>query len=1106
MEKVVNWICIKRTIGTVAIALLLLGGVMSRDVGAQTGETFGLSFSTSPTRTAPMVLTGMLSGTVRIFLTPLFPVSSIRNVKFYVDDPGLGAAPFRRERRAPYDLAGGSVSKGRAFTVDTLGGGLHNVTALITFGDGSTQAVSTDFSVAGAPPPPPAPSPSPVSSFAFGHSFAADRSVPEGLIPNALELLPVLSGEVFFFLGAASNCTALVCPPVTSSTGVSRVEFFLDDVHRTAAPFHVEKAAPYDFVGGGTATARPLDLDLLTPGNHALTALIVRSDGSTEVVTSLFTSVFLDAIIPPSLKTAPVITDPDLLLYIKDLDAAYVLGRALFWDIQAGSDGEVACATCHYHAGADNRINNTLHPGANGMFDYAAGDFSGGTLSAADFPFHQFANPTDPLSAILRSVDDIVGSQGVLKKDFVGVDVGSPIDFFSGPLSPEGVFLDEFLTPTRQATGRNTPTNINAIFNVRSFLDGRANFVFNGASPFGARDTAAFIYENCADPPACTVNGPIGGIPIQQQLRLRFASLASQAVGPPLSGVEMSWNGRNFPKLGRKLMALRPLQLQAVDADDSAFGPLGPLGDIVDPSGMGITAMYADLIEQAFADHLWNGADVVINGQTFTQKEANFAVFWGLAIQIWEAALISDDSPFDRFRDGTDVERLAKLEAVKAGAPGALLTPQEFEGLLLFIRDGACVFCHGGPVFSAATLPFLLQAPLPGEPPEQVLEVMLMQAGVDALLAGDLAPPSAVYDLGFYNLGVRPTSEDLGIGGFDGIPAPGHPGGHPLSFSAQLSAGELVDDLSQAPLQVDPCAFIVGPCVPVAIGQRTAVDGAFKVPSLRNIDLTGPYMHNGGMKSLEEVIQFYTRGADFGAANIDNLDPEVIGIPVLQGNQAGIDALLAFLRTLTDDRVRRGAAPFDHPSLPLPNGDFIPAVGASGGAPLTSFASKLAAGPLCSSDAECDNGLFCDGAEICNLTGACVAGTDPCPGATCDEAGNVCVAAPPSSFALMVSLNPDRSAAVDLAGANVTGSVRIFLTPLFPTVAISKVRFFLDNPGLVGRPNKRERLAPYDLAGGSVAHAKAFNTNKLSAGAHTLSAEILFADGSSEVVSVPFTH
>src|SRR5262249_17108237 len=45
--------------------------------------------------------------------------------------------------------------------------------------------------------------------------------------------------------------------------------------------------------------------------------------------------------------------------------------------------------------------------------------------------------------------------------------------------------------------------------------------------------------------------------------------------------------------------------------------------------------------------------------------------------------------------------------------------------------------------------------------------------------------------------------------------------------------------------------------------------GKFKTPTLRGVAVTGPYMHDGSLKSLEEVVEFYNRG---GGAN-PNLDP-----------------------------------------------------------------------------------------------------------------------------------------------------------------------------------------------------------------------------------------
>src|SRR6266853_584443 len=53
---------------------------------------------------------------------------------------------------------------------------------------------------------------------------------------------------------------------------------------------------------------------------------------------------------------------PDLTGIVQNQEKAIALGKALFWDQQAGSDGQ-ACASCHFHAGADTRLKNQLNPG-----------------------------------------------------------------------------------------------------------------------------------------------------------------------------------------------------------------------------------------------------------------------------------------------------------------------------------------------------------------------------------------------------------------------------------------------------------------------------------------------------------------------------------------------------------------------------------------------------------------------------------------------------------------------------------------------------------------------------------------------------------------------
>ena len=125
-----------------------------------------------------------------------------------------------------------------------------------------------------------------------------------------------------------------------------------------------------------------------------------------------------------------------------------------------------------------------------------------------------------------------------------------------------------------------------------------------------------------------------------------------------------------------------------------------------------------------------------------------------------------------------------------------------------------------------------------------------------------------------------------------------------------------------------------------------AVDGSFKVPTLRNVELTGPFFHNGGQATLEQVVEFYNRGGDFAKENVGSLDPDIHPLDLTNKQQKD---LVAFLKALTDERVRCEQAPFDHPQIILPNGakggnvkddgtgqakenfETIAAVGASGG-------------------------------------------------------------------------------------------------------------------------------------------------------------------------------
>src|SRR4028118_36971 len=547
---------------------------------------------------------------------------------------------------------------------------------------------------------------------------------------------------------------------------------------------------------------------------------------ATVVAVAILAGHTASAQIPPrppnplaSLKTVAVSEPPNLGDFVKDKSAAIALGKALFWDLQVGSNGLMSCASCHFHAGADSRDKNQLSPGllrvtASGEADPDITFNAGGpnsVLQPADFPFHKLADPNNASSAVLAHTNDVAGSQGVTLAKFIDTVPGSAAEQVE--VVPDPVFNVQDIN-VGQVTERNTPSTINAVFNHRQFWDGRAQNEFNGVNPFGSRDPDAYVLK-----------APTKQSPLQQvKISLKNSSLASQAVGPLLSSVEESATGRVIPdigqkfdrlkikklprEMGKKLKQLRPLGKQLVHPEDSVLGSLSrwPQPGLKEKS-------YENMIEDAFHRVWWDSKQIIkVDAQgtrSFKQPQGplatdeyslmdyNFSLFFGLAIQLYESTLISDDSPFDRFMEGNS----------------NALTVQQQQGKTVFETKG-CVRCHGGAEFTNASVKNV---------ENQRLRRMNVGNG-----------GQAVYDNAFYNIGVRPTSEDLGVGGKD-------PFGNPLSESRLAQQGRFESLLNATPN------------IPVGATERITADGAFKTPGLRNIELTGPYFHNGGELTLREI-------------------------------------------------------------------------------------------------------------------------------------------------------------------------------------------------------------------------------------------------------------
>jgi cytochrome c peroxidase len=91
------------------------------------------------------------------------------------------------------------------------------------------------------------------------------------------------------------------------------------------------------------------------------------------------------------------------------------------------------------------------------------------------------------------------------------------------------------------------------------------------------------------------------------------------------------------------------------------------------------------------------------------------------------------------------------------------------------------------------------------------------------------------------------------------------------------------------------------------ITQRAGDEGKFSVPSLRNVAVTAPYMHDGRFRTLDEAVEHYCTGMKRSAT----LDPNLAkhpdgGVPLSADDKR---ALVAFLKTLTDEKFLRPAPP-----------------------------------------------------------------------------------------------------------------------------------------------------------------------------------------------------
>ena len=219
------------------------------------------------------------------------------------------------------------------------------------------------------------------------------------------------------------------------------------------------------------------------------------------------------------------------------------------------------------------------------------------------------------------------------------------------------------------------------------------------------------------------------------------------------------------------------------------------------------------------------------------------------AVRTWQAMATADRDAIDRVFSniGKAIEAYERslaarispfdvyVEGLKTGdrAKLALLSPAAKRGLKLFVGAGHCDLCHSGPDFSDGEFHDI------GLP----------------LLAGE-APDDGRAD-GIREVQVNPFN----------------------------TAGRFSDDRTA---DRDQLAYLPSPD-----SQR----GAFKTPSLRNVALTAPYMHDGRFATLRDVLDFYAKGKAGSRGTLIGQREETLAL-VPHFTQRQISDLIAFLQRL----------------------------------------------------------------------------------------------------------------------------------------------------------------------------------------------------------------
>src|SRR6266700_2537392 len=224
-------------------------------------------------------------------------------------------------------------------------------------------------------------------------------------------------------------------------------------------------------------------------------------------------------------------------------------------------------------------------------------------------------------------------------------------------------------------------------------------------------------------------------------------------------------------------------------------------------------------------------------------------VDFGKAIAAYELTLVSTSSPFDRW--------IADLNAGKADTSTAISDDAK-NGALLFVGKAGCSDCHNSPLLSDS----------------KFHNAAVEQSGAGVPTEAD-CPAGGVCDCAPMTDTHAGPNNCLPWGAFDGLSR--------LQKNAFRRDGTWSDDQSDASRM---------PYVSMTLDAKLV--GAYRTPSLRNVGLTGPYMHTGGLATLEDVVEHYNKGGDLSAPGVPAAQLKPLYLDTTEEKQ-----LVAFLRSLT---------------------------------------------------------------------------------------------------------------------------------------------------------------------------------------------------------------